>query len=244
MGILTTLKAFFRGSSPANLTPIADVQAPTFDIDAYIAPFNARLAEDFKQAEVASQQFEQHYGKFRGFFYRPNFDLFLREQVLLFWEPDVENKDFLDHNHWSKKHPFNFPGPFYTGESDTCGTGTAYTPDNVANDAHCWEYIFKQPTSYYELLCVINAAAVKVFDSYSSNGNNYWTYESCKQWWRNRAGLLRDLTSKEVINMNDGQAQYYLDYLNGEAEMDLRRYCYFIEQGVYPPSTQTMLPEL
>lgn len=209
-----------------------------------MAPFNARLAEDFKQAEVASQQFEQQYGEFPGFFHRLDFDLFLRKQVLLFWEPDTENKNFLDHNHWSKKHLFNFPGPLYTGESDTCGTGIAQAPANVANDAYCCEYIFKQPTSYYELLCVINAAAVEVFDSYSSNGNDYWTYDSCKQWWRNRAELLRDLTRKEVIDMNDGQTKYYVDYLNGEAEMDLRRYCYFLEMGAYPPSTQTILPEL
>ncbi|MGI4873951.1 MAG: hypothetical protein ACRYFX_22555 [Janthinobacterium lividum] len=209
-----------------------------------MATYHARLAEDFKQAEVASQEFEQHYGEFTSFFYRPGFDLFLRKQVLLFWEPSLKDKTFLDTNHWSEKHPFNFPGPFYTGESDTCGTGIAQAPVNVANDMHCCEYIFKQPTSYYELLCVLNAAAVEVFDSYSSNGNDYWTYASCKQWWRNRDGLLRHLTRKEVIDTNDGQAQLYLDYLNGEAEMDLRRYCYFLEHGLYPLKDHTTLPEL
>jgi hypothetical protein len=47
-----------------------------------------------------------------------------------------------------------------------------------------------------------------------------------------------------VVEMNQGQAQHYIDYLNGEAEMDLRRYCYFLENGIYPLNEQAILPEL
>jgi hypothetical protein len=244
MGMLAVLRALFQPPSSAPTTHASAVQEPAFDVDAYMARFNARLIEEFKQATTASAQFEQHYGEFTNFLYQADFDLFLRKKVLFFWEPGEGNKAFLDHSHWAKKHPFNFPGPFYTGESDTCGTGAAYAPTNVANDAHCCEYVFKQPTSYYELLCILNSAAVEVFDSYSSNGNDYWTVEACKHWWRNRAGLLQDLTTEAVMQMNDGQAQDYLDYLKGGAERDLRRYCYFLEEGVYPPNDQTILPEL
>jgi len=55
---------------------------------------------------------------------------------------------------------------------------------------------------------------------------------------------MRKLVTKEVMAKNEGQAQLYLDYLNGEAETDLRRYCYFLEHGVYPLNEQTVLPEL
>jgi hypothetical protein len=34
-------------------------------------------------------------------------------------------------------------------------------------DAHGCEFIFQQPATYYELFCVVNAAAVEVQDSYS-----------------------------------------------------------------------------
>lgn len=243
MGLLTVLKAFFQRNSPISIPTAPAAQEPAFDIDAYLAPFRTRLLEDFKQAELASKQFEQQYGDLTSFLYQPDFDRFLRKQVLLFWEPGEVNKSFLDHNHWAKKHNFNFPGPFYTGESDTCGTGIAQAPANVANDAHGCEYVFKQPTTYYEVLCLLNAAAVEVLDSYSSNGNEYWTVEACKDWWQNRDGLLRYLTREEVIKSNEGQAQHYLAYLKGEAEMDLRRYCYYLEQGVYPPN-DAILPEL
>jgi hypothetical protein len=244
MSILAFLKALFQSNRPSRIAPASSVQEPAFDIDAYLAPFKARLVADFKQAELASQQFEQHYGDFTHFLYRADFDLFLRKQVLLFWEPTTEYQDFLNKNHWPDKHPFNFPGPFYTGESDSCGTGIVRAPVNAANDAHNCEYIFKQPSNYYDFLCVLNAAAIEVFDSYSSNGNDYWTVEACKSWWQNRAWLMQNLTTKEVIARNEGQAQRYLDYLNGEAEMDLRRYCYFLEHGFYPLNEQAVLPDL
>jgi hypothetical protein len=92
MGILALLKALFQRNHPDSIAPISSVQEPAFDIDA----FNARLVEDFKQAELASQQFEHHYGDFANFLYRADFDLFLRKQVLFFWEPGTANKDFLD----------------------------------------------------------------------------------------------------------------------------------------------------
>ena len=68
-------------------------------------------------------------------------------------------------------------------------------PDNDIIDANGCEYVFKQPADYYEFLCVLNAA-VEVFDSYSSNGNEYWTYAACKEWWRDRTSLLHQLLEK------------------------------------------------
>lgn len=221
-----------------------DFTDPSFDLEAYMAPFAARLAADLAKAARDSQKFLTQYGDFGAFLYRPDFAHFLRKEVLFFWEPSGEHLAFLDHDHWPEKHPFNFPGPFYTGASDTCGTGVGQAPDNVMNDAYGCEYVFRQPTTYYEFLCVVDAAAVEVLDSYSSNGNEHWTVQECRTWWRNRAQLVRHLTDEEVIKMNDGQAQRYLDYLNGEAELDLRRYCYFLENGVYPTNPRIVLPEL
>lgn len=93
--------------------------------------------------------------------------------MLNFWEPGEGNKTFLGKSPWSARHPFNFPGPFYAGESDTCGTGIDQAPANVIIDNEGCEYVFRQPTDYYELLCILNATAVEVLDSYSADGNDH-----------------------------------------------------------------------
>jgi hypothetical protein len=209
-----------------------------------MGPFLDSVAKSLTKAKEDSNAFLKHYGDFTAFLHRQEFDLFLRKDALLFWDPSGQYLTFSDKDHWADKHPFNFPGPFYSGESDTCGTGVWCAPDNVMNDSYCFEYIFRQPASYYELLCTVEAATTEFFESYSSNGNDHWTHQACKEWWRNKEDLLVDLTRAEVAKMNNGQAQLYSNYLRGEAETDLRRYCYFLENGEYPREGNAALPTL
>jgi hypothetical protein len=205
----------------------------------------AYFAKHMAEIEVEAGTFINKYGTdFFSFFYRPDADLFIRQEVLTFRSPDNTQNHFLDNDHWKKKHYLNFPGPFYTGETDTCGTGIIEAPHNVLLDADSLEFIFKQPETYAEFLCVIDAAAVEVFDSYSSNGNNNWTYQKCKDWWKDKAQMLSQLNSPEYYNKNVNGMQLYIDYLNGDAETDLRKYCYFLENRFYPASDIVRLPEL
>jgi len=236
MNIRAIFISWLTGSAPA--------QSPPLDIDAQLAAYNASLTESFRDIASESERFLRQYGEFTAFLYRPDFDLFLRRQVLFFRQPSEEEKPFLYESHWPKKHAFNFPGPFYAGESDTCGTGIGEAPENVVIDGRGCEYIFRQPANYYELLCVLNAAEVETVNGYAADGNQHWTYAACQQWWRNRPQLLHDLNRPEVVAANDGQAQRYAAYLRGEAEMDLRRYCYFLEHGAYPPAARPALPEV
>lgn len=241
MRILASLKAFFGGDglAPTSLAP-AEVPGPA----AQLAAYKVRMAAGFERARMESERFLRHYGEFTAFFYRPDFDLFLRKEVLDFWGPDEVTNTFLNESHWLHKHPFNFPGPFYAGDSDSCGTGPAEAPENIILDSEGREYVFRQPARYYELLCVLSAAAVEVFDSYSADGNDHWTYQACREWWRNRPQLLHELRRPDVIRANEGQAQRYAEYLRGAAELDLRRYCYLLENGTYPPNAHTALPAL
>jgi hypothetical protein len=209
-----------------------------------VRQYLALVKDDLAQAKADSLKLSAQYGDFTAFFYRSDFDLFLRQEVLLFQQPTTDYLAFLDNDHWGAKNPFNFPGPFYSGESDTCGTGPDQAPANVMLDADGCEFVFKQPATHYELLCVVNAAAVEVLDSYSSNGNDHWTTETCRNWWHNRGPLLRALQGEKIIKRNEGQAQLYFNYLQGTAEMDLRRYCYFLETGDYPVAECTALPAL
>ncbi len=191
------------------------------------------------------EKVSEKYGPdFYGFLYRQDTDGFIRKEVLSFLDPESKYNHFLDNNHWDSKNPYNFPGPFYSGESDTCGTGHIEAPGNVNYDADACEYIFKQPQNFAEFIGVVDAAAVEVLDSYSCNGNNYWTYEKCKDWWLCKDRLLVELDMPEIRRVNDNWTQLYIDYLNGDAEMDLRKYCYFLENGVYPVNGTEVLPEL
>ncbi|WP_157807393.1 hypothetical protein [Hymenobacter chitinivorans] len=51
---------------------------------------------------------------------------------------------------------------------------------------------------------MLGAAAVEVNDSYSASGNDFWTYEACKTWWRNRDQLVSALLDPELGCMNHG----------------------------------------
>lgn len=206
--------------------------------DAYVAK---HMAEIYVDAEALTKQYGTD---FYSFLYQPNVESFIRREIIPFKYPGSKNIHFLDHDHWLQKHPFNFPGPFYTGETDTCGTGDGAAPDNVLYDAYTCEYIFKQPQTFAEFLRVLDAAAIEVLDSYSSNGNHHWTYEKCKAWWRDRTQLLNELAKSDVRKVNGERIRLYIDYLNGNAELDLRQYCYFLENGSFPAKDVSSLPML
>ncbi|MES2701221.1 MAG: hypothetical protein V4649_01200 [Bacteroidota bacterium] len=224
MNIFDRIIAFFQsspGSSPARPSPPDSASSfPT-------------LVEKIRILKEKSGE------DLTALMYQPDFDKKLRAEIL----PWLNYNGCLDNDHWVYKHAFNFPGPFYTGESDTCGTGDGEAPQNVLYDAHYCEYIFKQPSNFEELAGVINAASVEVLDSYSSNGNEHWTYDLCKEWWSNRRAWLAMLNDVELKKVNRGREQLYIHYLQTDAEQDLRRYCFFLEKGYYPAEGEA-LPEL
>ncbi|RSK32422.1 hypothetical protein [Hymenobacter metallilatus] len=239
MSVFSRLKALFRKPVLPERTSIYHPDAEQFRVRhaAYLAQKASAVVQEPKPLS-------EHYGNFHTFLYRPDFDWFLKTEVLPLGPRTRAAVECFDANHWQKKHPFNFPGPFYTGESDTCGTGVCEAPDNVANDEYSCEFVFRQPQNYPQFLHVLDAAAVEVLESYSANGNEYWTYAACKEWWRSRGELVAALSHPDVQRANNGQAQAYLAYLDGAAETDLRRYCYFLENGQYPADKSTALPPL
>lgn len=143
---------------------------------------------------------------------------------------------------WSDKGRLNFPGPFYTGETDTCGTGIIAAPNNVIFDDGCLEYVMIQPRTQAEMLQLWDAGATEVFGSYYCDGNAHWTVQLVKEWWRGRNDIIERLKNPALINMNRDQEKRYTHYLMTDAEMDLRRYCFFLEHGYYPKNVS--LPEV
>ena len=153
-----------------------------------------------------------------------------------------ESGSDFDGSGWPEKGGLNFPGPFYTGESDSCGTGIIESPNNVVFDENCMEYVMIQPRNKVELIQLRSASAVEVFGSYYCDGNKFWTVELVKNWWKNRNDIFEHLKHDELVKMNCNQEKRYKYYLENEALMDLRRYCFFLESGVYPSDEK--LPEI
>lgn len=143
---------------------------------------------------------------------------------------------------WPEKGQLNFPGPFYTGITDTCGTGIIESPSNVVFDEWCMEYVMIQPRNKPELLQLWSSGAVEVFGGYYCDGNRHWTVQLVKEWWRRKSQMVEHLKKAELVKMNRDQEKRYIQYLMNDAEIDLRRYCFFLENGYYPENES--LPEL
>ncbi len=222
--------------SPEVLSPATAALIASYE--AYLAAHPAKIEKE------AASFWQKHYPDFNAFLYRPAVANFIRREVLPIRNGDIPNNAYLDNSHWLNKHYLNFPGPFYTGESDTCGTGDGEAPANVLYDFYCCEYVFRQPQNFAEFLCVLDAAAVEVLDSYSCDGNDHWTVALCREWWRGKSEIISFLNSPALQETNGSRTQLYVDYLNGPAETDLRRYCYFLENGAYPTTEAVVLPPL
>jgi hypothetical protein len=152
-----------------------------------------------------------------------------------------ENSDFSD-SEWSTKGILNFPGPFYTGQTDSCGTGIIEAPQNIIFDENFSEYVMIQPRNKIELMQLWNAGNTEVFGSYHCDGNKHWTPKLVKEWWQNKQEILDMLTNGDLIKLNCNQEKRYRHYIENQAETDLKKYCFFLENGYYP--TNEKLPEI
>ena len=190
MTLLSIIKALFINSKQPELF------VPEYSLETYSGNHLATVKEEAKILE-------RRYGQsLETILYSSDFSSKLLHEIMPFVRPQENYSNYLSSTYWGEKHPFNFPGPFYTGASDTCGTGDREAPENVMYDSYCCEFIFKQPKSFAELLCIVDAAAVEVLDSYACNGNEHWTYQEVKLWWREKDNLLHQLNNPETIRMN------------------------------------------
>ena len=147
-------------------------------------------------------------------------------------------------HHYDIYENLNFPGPFYTGESDTCGTGVTEAPENVVFSNDGQEFIMIQPRTTNELIQVLNAGAVECFSAYSCFGNEIWNPELVRNWWADKDKLIDYLKSTESDKSNFNQNRRYIKYLKTYAEEDLRKYIFFLETGSYPSESVSDLPKL
>ena len=155
---------------------------------------------------------------------------------------NLKEESYLGGSEFSNIGQLNIPGPFYTGTTYPFGTGILAAPDNVIFDQDCVEYVMIQPRSFIELEQIWKAGGIDLFSGYYCDGNKHWTVSKVREWWANRDFIFRQLEDEELMQFNKLQEKRYIHYLEFFAEMDLRRYLFFLEHGYYPRDEK--LPQL
>jgi hypothetical protein len=154
---------------------------------------------------------------------------------------------------WKERLWLNVPGPFYTGETDTCWTGRLSAPLHVAYGGEYFtEFVYRQPKTSTEVAALAEAAWADPFGGYACDGDQHWAPETVRAWWLDRARVEKHvaglLASWEVSPRSDEQEaceglRDFLRYLTNGLEVDLRAYLFRLEQGRYP-AADDRLPEL
>ena len=154
---------------------------------------------------------------------------------------------------WEERLWLNVPGPFYTGETDTCWTGRLSAPLHVAYGGEYFtEFVYRQPKTSTEVAALAAAAWDDPFGGYACDGDQHWTPETVRVWWLDRARVEKHvadlLASWEESPRSDEQEaceglRDFLGYLANGLAADLRAYIFRLEQGRYP-AADDRLPEL
>ena len=158
-----------------------------------------------------------------------------------------------DGRKWAEKHWLNVPGPFYTGETDTCWTGRMSAPRHVLyGGEYLNEFVYRQPRTKAEVECLLEAAGDDPFDGYACDGDARWTPAAVRAWWDARgqveehvAGLVVQFAGRaDAVDQEAAEGAHdFLAYLAGDLRADLQAYLFRLERGRYP-ATGDQLPDL
>lgn len=151
---------------------------------------------------------------------------------------------------WEERSRFNVPGPIYGALTDTCVTGPAEAPANILTDRDRQEFVFRPPGSVSELVGIVRAAYFDPFEGYGVDGNQHWTREAVREYWRNRNELTSLIAHFALDRPNwieERQLLWALGtwqrFIDAELRAYLRAYTFFLESGRVPTEGDR-LPDL
>lgn len=127
-------------------------------------------------------------------------------------------------------------------------------PHNVLYGGEYYnEFVYRQPRTPAEVKGVLEAIEADPFAGYACDGDDRWTPEAVRAWWRNRglveehlAALLAEYSAPGASTVDQEAADGVRDftaYLADGLGDDLRVYLARLEQGRYP-GVGDRLPEL
>jgi hypothetical protein len=156
---------------------------------------------------------------------------------------------------WEQRSPWNIPGPVYVGDDDACGTGPDAAPNNVwlPMDDYYWrqpttgEFVFRQPSSPYEVRQIILAARTNTTRCYAMDGDEHWTPDLVARWWSQMGKIITSVRSRldewpaeavtfgrtrsvgesrdlRRLQMPSAQVRRWVDYMETDAEAYVVRY--------------------
>ena len=143
---------------------------------------------------------------------------------------------------WDQRNRLNVPGPFYCGETDTCWTGRIYAPAHVLYDDDGLEFVYRQPANSAQMHAVLSAAFAEVFSGYAADGDDHWTPNGVRDWWRERRHVL-EWISRANDRIRDGHAEggemlfglaAYAQYFANGLETYLRCYSFWLDNRRSP----------
>lgn len=93
---------------------------------------------------------------------------------------------------WEQRNWRNVPGPFYAAETDSLAIGRTAAPDHIAYDDDLgggfgFEFVYRQPVNAPETEALIDGCRMELYGGYNWDGDEHWTVEAVRDWWRNRA---------------------------------------------------------
>ena len=136
---------------------------------------------------------------------------------------------------WDERKARNVPGPFYTADTDSMQTGRLDAPGHVAydediGDGFGYEFVYRQPANETETAALVSAANMELYSGYAWDGDEHWTVETVRDWWRGRGEIHEwavDLAAVWAANAHPKYHGHYHDAARG-----LREFVGFIDNGL------------
>jgi hypothetical protein len=180
----------------------------------------------------------------------------LRGQVLAPGSWPIESPDAMFQGKWEERNSLNVPGPIYGAMTDTCWVGRLSAPRHVLyGDVEDYEqeFLYRQPRNLAELLQVLDGVRQDPFAGWAYDGDDHWTVELVREWWRERGRVLKWIARKiaewsspgstaEEKDVLVGLDDYQL-YIEGDLADHLRAYAFWLDNRRSPAPGDT-LPQL
>ncbi|MFI5530765.1 ferredoxin [Kitasatospora sp. NPDC051853] len=171
---------------------------------------------------------------------RPDFPEHGPWEGVAYWDPMPTARELAPNGvgsaRWEQRHPFNVPGPFYTGET-FCGVGSQ-VPEHILLTDGDTEFVYRQPDSPARLSDFLEAPEGDGAGGYAWDGDEHWTPELVRAWWRDRGQvrewLLGELAEPRGISEEWELRQFLADLDGGALEAYLRGYLYWLTEGREP----------
>ncbi|MCX4802073.1 ferredoxin [Streptomyces sp. NBC_01214] len=170
------------------------------------------------------------------------------------WVPAYDHHSWSAWPHtWEERNWRNVPGPFYGSVTDTCWTGREVAPDHVLyDDEDGREFVYRQPRTPEETYRVLAAAWQELTAGYQCDGDERWTPELVREWWRDRGrvrewavGLDRSWSASARAAEREavGGARAYVAYIDDGLADYLRGYVFWLAERRHPRPDE-LLPRL